>query len=189
MAWVEVVGGDEPQLIARAQAGDTGAFEQLAQRYAAAIYRVAVNMLRQHEEAEDARQETFLRAYRHLKTFRGEVRFVTWLYAITTNCCLKRATRIRVFVELDEDMLAIDAQANPAEVVQTRIEQYRVRRVLASLAPPDRLLIILKHLEGMSHDEIAHILHCSVESSRSRLTRACKLFRERYHREIADGTL
>ena len=79
--------------------------------------------------------------------------------------------------------------ADPEKAFFARETQQRIQHVLRALSPQDRLLIILKHIEGLSHEEIAQVLHCSVESSRSRLHRARKLFRERFQQEGANGTM
>jgi len=179
---------DERVLVARARAGDDGAFVRLAEHYAAFLYRLAYRMLGNAEDAEDVRQETLLRAYAHLRTFRGEASFATWLAAIAVKCCLSHRRARRPELPMPEERPATGAHGDPERAMLAQEEQARVQRVLATLAPPDRLLIILKYIEGFSHEEIAQVLHCSVESSRSRLARARKLFCERFHREASDGT-
>ena len=174
---------DEQHLIAQAQAGDATAFDALMQRYAEPVYRLALRMLGSEEEAEDVQQETFIHAYRHLRAFRGEASFGTWLYSIAARVCLSRRRRNHrrpPTSSVEEGMLTSHPREDPEGRLLSREHTERVQRALAQLSPADRLLIILKFIEGLSHEEIARILHCSVESSRSRLMRAKKLFRERY---------
>lgn len=179
---------EEEQLIARAKAGDAAAFELLAQRYAAPVFRLAVRMLGNSDDAEDVRQETFIQAYLHFRSYRGEAPLLTWLYAIAAKLCMRRRRGKRVELPIELAPPLVDT-ADPEQAFFAHEAQYRIQRVLATLSPPDRLFIILKHIEGLSHEEIAQVLHCSVESSRSRLNRARKLFRERFQREMTDGTV
>lgn len=166
----------DEQLVAQVLAGDLSAFDVLVQRYASRVFRFALRMVACRDDACDIQQETFILAYRHLRGYRGDASMLTWLYVITAKLCIshrRRAARRPAMICLDEaqDTAWHDPATDEAE---------RVQRALATLAPADRLLIVLKYVEGLSHEEIARVLHCSAESSRSRLTRAKKLFRERF---------
>ena len=175
---------DERYLLAKAQAHEPAAFTALIQGYALPVYRLAYRMLGNHEDAEDVQQETFIHAYHHLAAFRGEAAFGTWLYAIAARQCLnwrrRRACRPSTSAVDVERACSNRYWDDPEQQCLLDEEAERVQRVLAVMAPADRLLIILKYLEGLQHEEIARVLHCSVESSRTRLTRAKKLFRARY---------
>ena len=171
--------GSETAGLARAAArGDRDAFDRLVQLHADQVYRVALRMLGNADDAEDVQQETFLQAYRRLSSFRGEAAFGTWLYTIAARLCLsrqrRRATR-------PKEMLGEAVPfADPGERLAAREEAARVQGALDALPPPDRLLIVLRYIEELSHAEIGQVLRCSPESSRSRLSRARRLFRERY---------
>jgi RNA polymerase sigma-70 factor (ECF subfamily) len=171
-------GPESADLVRAAAAGDAAAFDLLVQRHAVQVYRLALRMLGDPQEAEDVRQETFLRAYRSLRAFRGEAAFGTWLYTIASRLCLshRRAQR----PEEAAGVIVAEIGDDPQERLAAREAAERVQRTLAALAPADRLLIVLKHIEGLNHGEIAQVLGCSPESSRSRLSRARRLFRERY---------
>jgi len=179
----------ERQLIARARAGNTAAFDALAVDYAPRVYRLAVRMLGDAEEAEEALQETMLRAYRSLGKFRGEAAFSTWLYAITARVCLtrKRAAKLRP-EQVPYEELRI-ATCDTAEQMLRREAGDRVQRALNALPPRDRLLMVLRFVEELSHEEIARVMGWSVENSRTRLLRAKRAFRERYEKEMTDGDL
>jgi RNA polymerase sigma-70 factor (ECF subfamily) len=174
---------NEQHLISMARAGDDTSFDILMRQYAESVYRLALRMLGNNEDAEDVQQETFILAYRQLRVFRGEASIGTWLYAIAARLCLstrRRTMRRPPAFPVDDIMLTSSSREDPAQRQLLREQGDRVQRALMQLSAADRLLIILKYIEGLSHEEIARVLRCSVESSRSRLTRAKKLFRERY---------
>jgi RNA polymerase sigma-70 factor (ECF subfamily) len=173
---------DAGRLAEAAAAGDAEAFDLLMERYGERVFRLALRMLGNREDAEDIQQEAFLRAYRKLHTFRGDASFGTWLYAITARLCISRARRSQGRrIEVREPVEALyDAGHDPEERLAATEAAARVQQTLDRLSPPDRLLILLKYVEDLSHEEIARALGCSVESSRSRLAHAKRLFREQY---------
>lgn len=179
----------EGQLITQARAGNTYAFDALVADHAPQVYRLALRMLGNAEEAEDILQETMIRAFRGLGSFRGDAAFGTWLYAIAARVCLTRrqaAKRRPEQVPFDE----IRVTAGDAAEQMLRHEAgNQVQRVLDTLPLPDRLLMVLRFVEGLSHEEIARVMGWSVENSRTRLLRAKRVFRERFQREIRDGEL
>jgi len=178
------VGPEIDCLVRAAAAGDRGAFDQLVQLHADQVYRVALRMLDDPDDAEDVQQETFLQAYRRLDSFRGEAAFGTWLYTIAARLCLGRRRRsARLHEPIAPEMRAGAQQAhNPQDQLDALDSAGRVQRTLAALAPRDRLLIVLRYIEELNHEEIGRILGCSTESSRSRLARAKRLFRQHYER-------
>ena len=182
----------EQQLIARAQAGDTHAFDILVSNYAPQIHRLALRMLGDAEEAEEALQETMIRAFRSLRKFRGDAGFGTWLYAIASKRCLTRRQRRR----RQPDMVAFDdwRETNgklddPGEVLIQREHGLSVQRALNVLSPPTRLLMVLRYVEGLSHEEIAQVLGCTVAACRVRLCRAKADFRALLIRELDEDEL
>ncbi len=173
-------GPNDLQLAQLAAAGDAGAFDVLMQRHYACVFRLALRALGSWEEAEDVQQETFVLAYRKLRSFRGESSFRTWVCAIAVRLCLsrnrrvaRRPVRVISYPEV-ESVLAVD----PEEQLTAAAAAIEVQQALAKLSGPDRMLLVLKCVEGLEHEEIARVLGCSVESSRSRLSRAKRLFRE-----------
>lgn len=149
---------DEQALIARARRGDTAAFEALVARHGPLVYNVALRTLRDPLEAEDVAQETFLRAWRGLPAFRGAARFDTWLYRIVANLCYNRLPRLRAdLAALDPDEaadLADERQRADAGLLSEELRQ-RLHRAIDALPDGYRLLVTLRHLQGMSYAEIA----------------------------------
>lgn len=170
---------DESRIIARAQAGDALALEWIIDRYAEQVYRVALRMLAQEADARDVQQETFIQVMKQIRRFRGDAAFATWIYAITARVCLswRRKHRARVTVEMDEEHGAADNN------VAAFLERHTVEQALQQLSPDDRLVIVLKYVEGLDHQAIARILGCSEETSRFRLSRARKRFRTWYQED------
>lgn len=155
------------------------AFDMMVARYAEQVFRVALRMLDNEDDARDAQQETFIRIIKQIHRFRGDAALATWMYAITANVCLSwRRRRQRQQTTPIED---IDTQTLPGQDPMHQViaieEREKIERVLQRLAPPDRLLIVLKFIEGLDHRRIAQVLGCSEESSRSRLSLARKQFR------------
>ena len=174
---------DDCRLVRDALAGSREAFDLLVERHARRVFRLALSMLGRREDAEDVQQECFVSAYCGLRSFRGEASFGTWLCAIAARLCLSRRRKAdwrTCQTWEDASALAVTADDDPGERLLAAESAARVQRTLAQLSPADRLLIVLRFIEGLSHEEIASVLGCSVGSSRSRLLRAKKLFRERY---------
>jgi len=178
-----VDGFDDTLNIERAKAGDLQAFDLIVKRYAEQVYRIGLRMTNNRDDAEDIQQETFLRVYRHLHRFRSDSSFSTWLSSIAVNVCLTHRQKAAQHptVQLVDDW---EAHADVEQTVEHELlagaEADRVQRILSLLAPQDRVVLILKYVEGFSHEEIAATLNCSSGSCRSRLHRAKKLFQEHF---------
>jgi len=173
------------EIVERVAAGDVDAFRHLVRRHSNRIFHLAYGMLGNREDAEDVLQETFVRAYRGLRKFRGKSAVGTWLYSIAARLCLSRKNRVaRYHVESLEElgMVVPAVHEDPVSRLIARESAERVHHALAKMATADRLLIVLKYIEGLSHEEIAGVLECSVGSSRARLVRAKRLFQELYER-------
>jgi len=178
-------------LAARAAAGDDSAFEQIVRRYQARIFRLACR-LTSDTDAPDVLQETFLQVYRHLPSFRGESRFSTWLFRITTNAALMhRRTRARRPAEpLDAFLPRFDGDgrhaATPAELqVAAQADELLDRQFLAEKARdgiarlPDlyREAFVLRDLEEMSTSDVALTLGVEPATVRQRVHRARLMLR------------
>lgn len=175
---------DEKELVRAALNGDNDAFGQLVTRYEKKIYSFALGMLSNPEDAFDISQETFLKAFRSLKYFKGESSFYTWLYTICRNCCydfIKQQSRQRrksvsLFeYEGDPDGSVIEIADNTSDP-QKILEQKRVRSIIyeaiQSLHDNHREIIILRDIEGLSYEEIAAAMHINEGTVKSRLSRA-----------------
>jgi RNA polymerase sigma-70 factor (ECF subfamily) len=189
------VPGPEPsdeELAARAAAGDEPAFEGIVRRYQGRVFRLASRLTGSETDAADVLQETFLRVYRGLSSFRGESRFGTWLYRIATNAALahRRARSRRPAESLEAFLPRFDGDgghlATPAELqVGTRVDELLDRRALAERARagierlPElyREAFVLRDLEEMPTAEVAEVLGLEPATVRQRVHRARLMLR------------
>lgn len=162
------------------------AYEVLVRRYEAKVRRLCVSMLSDPAEADDAAQEIFLKAYRSLDRFRGASSFSTWLYRIAANHCRDcLRSRSREASEswealLEEQGDRIERLLSTPPAADTSGEADLVRRVLAQLSPDHRLILVLREVEGLSYEELADTLHCTLDAVRGRLSRAREDFEQRF---------
>ncbi len=161
---------EEAELVARAREGDLDAFDALVREHGPAVYRVAVRMLGEPEDAEDAAQDAFLQAWRGLRSFRGQSAFSTWMYRIVTNRCLDELARRRATEPLEES--APSERPGPEQVVVARSEFAVLRKAVEDLTPEQRAVLVLREFEGCTYEEIAEVCDISVSAVKSRLHRA-----------------
>ncbi|MFY9690330.1 MAG: sigma-70 family RNA polymerase sigma factor [Candidatus Acidiferrales bacterium] len=192
-----VVKDDESALVAAAKAGDISAFETLVGRYERKIFRLAQNITQNREDAEDAMQESFLKAYEHLGEFQGNSRFYTWLVRIAVNQALMKLRRRRPNVvsldqEIDtgEDMMPREVEdwgPSPEERYgQTELSGI-LGKVIGELDPPFRIVFQLRDIEELSTEETAEALGLSVPAVKSRLLRARLKLREKLNQYFRRG--
>jgi len=192
-----VVKDDESALVAAAKSGDIPAFETLVGRYERKIFRLAQNITQNREDAEDAMQESFLKAYEHLGEFQGNSRFYTWLVRIAVNQALMKLRRRRPNVvsldqELDtgEDMMPREVEdwgPSPEERYgQTELSGI-LGKVIGELDPPFRVVFQLRDIEELSTEETAEALGLSVPAVKSRLLRARLKLREKLNQYFRRG--
>ena len=174
---------DEASLVTQARSGDSGAFNELAERYQRNIFRLAQNITQNREDAEDVLQETFLKAYEHLPDFHGDSKFYTWIVRIAVNEALmklrKRKWDKTVWldepVEVGEDSVAREIavwEDNPEQrYSQTELHDI-LDKAVNGLAPPYRTVFVLRDMEGLSTEETAEALELTVPAVKSRLLRA-----------------
>lgn len=181
---------DEPELIRAAQRGDHRAFEQLVRLYDQNVLRLAMNLLRSPEDANDIYQEAFLRVYKNLHTFRFDCSFHTWLYRIVTNLCLDALRKRRVrreedtVVETSEGFLdRMDtveesrADGDPQRQLMSRQLRTRIRQVLDGLTPRERAVFEMRHYQGLRLRAIGDMLGTSEEAAKNCLFRATQKMR------------
>jgi RNA polymerase sigma-70 factor, ECF subfamily len=192
-----VVKDDESALVRAAKAGDISAFETLVGRYERKIFRLAQNITQNREDAEDAMQESFLKAYEHLGEFQGNSRFYTWLVRIAVNQALMKLRRRRPNVvsldqEVDtgEDMMPREVEdwgPSPEERYgQTELSAI-LGKVIGELDPPFRIVFQLRDIEELSTEETAEALGLSVPAVKSRLLRARLKLREKLNQYFRRG--
>ena len=146
----------ETERLAAAKAGDRGALERLLSEYEGPLYALCRGMLDRCDDAEDAVQETFLRAIRNIRKFQGKAQLRTWLHRIAVNICLDVRRRHRPAVELATAAERPDQRCLEKDV----IHRIRVEKALQSLPPRRRAIFLLKELEGWSGAEIGQIMGC-----------------------------
>jgi RNA polymerase sigma-70 factor (ECF subfamily) len=171
---------EEQAWVAQAQHGDDQAFTQLVEAYQKPVYNLCYRMLGEPEAAEDAAQETFLRAFQHLDRYDSKRPFATWLLSIAAHYCIDRLRRRKFptfsIDEEDEDEPAFeipDANApNPERESVRREEKDKLHKILASLDETDRAAIVMRYWHDASEVEIAQSLGLTVSAVKSRLHRA-----------------
>ncbi len=180
---------NERTLIARCKQGERDAFDDLIRLYERRVYNYAFRLCGRYDEANDVASETFLRVYNSLANFRGDSSFITWLFRITTNVYLdeKKRQRARPSESLDE-MLDLeeatvvrqieDPSAGPAEVAENRERSDLLQEAISSLPDPQRMMIVMYHMDGLSYEEIAEALDSPIGTVKSRLNRARLSLRE-----------
>jgi len=192
-----VAKADEPLLVAAAKSGDVSAFETLVGRYERKIFRLTRNITQNREDAEDAMQEAFLKAYEHLGEFEGNSRFYTWLVRIAVNQALMKLRRRRPNVvsideEIDtgEDMMPREIEDWGPSPMQ-RYEQTELSeilsKVISELEPPFRIVFQLRDIEQLSTEETAEALNLSVPAVKSRLLRARLKLRQKLNQYFRRG--
>jgi len=153
----------EHGLVSAAQRGDLEAFSRLIQIHQERIYALAVRMTRNHHDAEDITQETFILAYRKLKGFRGKSSLGTWLHRIAVNLCLSRARKKRPS-ELDEEMIPrIPDRENRTRIeVQAQANQLKesLASAVAKLPPRQRMCFLLRTQENLKYREVSRLMKC-----------------------------
>ena len=184
---------DESAVVAQARTGDATAFNELLRRYERKIFRLALHITQNREDAEDVLQETFLKAYEHLDQFQGQSKFYTWIVRIAVNQALMklrkrksdRSVSLDETIDTGEDTVAREIAAwdeNPEE----RYGREELNRILASavdgLTPIYRAVFVLRDVDGLSTEEAAEALDLSVPAVKSRLLRARLQLRDKLTR-------
>lgn len=175
----------DEELVSSCQSGSLAAFNALYERYHDAIFRFCYRMVGNADDADDIAQDVFVRAHRGLPRFRGDCRFTTWLYRIATNLCIERRRSARPApLPLDapgvQEMLCVPMPgSDPVAVAERRFTEEAIAATIRELPAHHRAVVVLRDVEGLSYDEMAHALGCSVAAVKVRLHRARELLRKR----------
>jgi RNA polymerase sigma-70 factor, ECF subfamily len=157
---------DEPALVEACLAREPGAFDLIVERHKRSVYQLCYRFVGNHEDASDLSQDVFLRAYRGLRSFRGQSSLGTWLYRIGVNVCLNRVnakTPLANATEPVDDQRVVDDRIESAPERLLREERgERVRAAIAALPRKQRVTLVLRMYHEMSHQEIADVLGSSV---------------------------
>ena len=177
----------ELDLVTRCQAGDTEAFDELVTRYRTRIFGMIYNMVHNEHDAWDLAQDSFLKAWKSIKRFRGRSSFYTWIYRIVMNVTIDWLRKKQVkgggsefddAIQLKEVEPASKTvpkpEALPYEAMERSEIRARIDKAIAELSPEQQAVILLKEIEGMQYHEIAEALECSIGTVMSRLFYARK---------------
>jgi RNA polymerase sigma-70 factor, ECF subfamily len=165
-----MVARTDADLVSRAQSGRLDAFEELVRRHRLATYRVALRMLGDESDAEDATQDAFVQAWRNLGGFRADAAFSTWMYRVVTNRCLNMLRARRRTEPLPDDREA--PASRPDRIAEARWQVEDLKLAILRLTPEQRAPLVLRELQGCTYEEIAEALEISIPAVKSRLHRA-----------------
>lgn len=171
---------EDLQWVERFKAGNTHAFDFIVRKYQRCLYRIIYNMVSNKEDAADMLQNVFIKAFQSIQQFKGESNFYTWLYRIAINLTLNfiEKNKKRASIALEPlaneegvaEFLNLDKNAKPGDRALLLKElQEKLNASLQNLSSIHRTVIVLFEIEGLSHKEIAQILHCTEGTVRSRL--------------------
>ena len=171
---------EELSLVRRARAGDLEAYDDLIRRYQERIYATIYHMTANHEDANDLAQDTFIKGYQAIGSFKGDSSFYTWIYRIainkTINFLKQRKNKphlslndLDVNAEHDPDMIALVSDRTPRRDLALSELQERLNNAMQKLSEIHRLVVTLHDVQGLSHEEIGKIMDCNVGTVRSRL--------------------
>jgi RNA polymerase sigma-70 factor (ECF subfamily) len=172
------------QLIEGCRRGDPEAFRGLFEKYKDRVYSVALRYSGDIAAAQDIAQDTFLKLFSTIASFRGDSNFDAWLYRMVVNSCFDQKRRTRRLIPLLDGVLDVLRTPNVSvldEVLRSEMSTH-VREVVDGLAPDQRMVVVLRYTQGLSYDEIAAILGCAPGTIASRLNRAHKVLERRLSR-------
>ncbi|HWO02508.1 MAG TPA: sigma-70 family RNA polymerase sigma factor [Blastocatellia bacterium] len=166
----------QADIIEDCKRGDRAAFQLLFEAYKDKVYSIALHYGSDPSMAHDVTQQVFLKLFTTIDQFRHESEFATWLYRIVANACVDEQRKRKRFVPFSPEVEVKDSGARSQEqAYQRRQLAESVRGAIAELSPKLRMPILLKYVEGLSYDEIATVLGCSIGTVSSRLNRGHKM--------------
>jgi RNA polymerase sigma-70 factor (ECF subfamily) len=171
---------EDQQLVARTQAGEATAFDELVIKYTPRLYGLVYNMTSNHEDTNDLLQDVFAKAYKAIRGFRGKSSFYTWIHSIAVNMTLnflkKRSRRyhlslddVDASIQNDKEFLELTASSSPVREADLSELQRRLNEAMMKLSEEHRAVVTMFHIQGMPHAEISKILGVSEGTVRSRL--------------------
>ena len=163
---MDIANDDDLVWVQRCLAGDRSAFEPLMRKYQRPLFNVAARLLGNHDDALDAAQNAFVKAYEHLSSFDQRQRFFSWLYQILRNDCLNALRSRRPSGPLPEDLAA---SGSPADAVEQAERRAAVQTALLALTEDQREVVLLRHFTELSYEEIAASTGVPVKTVKSRL--------------------
>ena len=180
---------EDADLVRRCLTGDEQAYRELIERYQRQVYSVALRMVRRPEDAEDVTQETFVRMFRALSRYDPTRPFAAWLFTIASRLCIDHIRRRKVspisLTQRERDsneeyeIEVEDPGLRPDEVAAHAEESRRAEALIDSLPPHYRIVVVLRHVEDLSYEEIAESLHLPLGTVKARIHRARALLKAR----------
>ena len=176
-------------LVRRVQAGNTEAFEELVRRYERKVYNITYRLMGNEQDASEALQDAFMRAYRFIGKFQFKSSFFTWLYRIATNVSLSKLRKREKIdtVSIDQPVNEAgdlpfeipDLKYGPEKLMKQRELRAAIQKSVEELPEDYRSVVVLRDLEGLSNEEVSNVLHLSVAAVKSRLHRGRLVLREK----------
>ncbi len=174
------VDADESELVRQAKLGDLEAYDHLVRRFQERIYATIYHMTANHEDANDLAQETFIKAFQAIKSFKGDSSFFTWLYRIAINKSINFLKQRRgknnlslndldLNAEHDPDLVALVSEKTPRRDINLAELQEKLNMAMQRLSETHRMVVTLHDVQGLAHEEIGRIMGCNVGTVRSRL--------------------
>lgn len=171
---------EDQKLVRAAQQGDEAAYAELVRRYQQRIYATVYHMTSHHEDAADLTQETFIKAYQALKSFKGDSSFFTWVYRIavnkTINFLKQRKNKMHMSLndldinpENDPDLVALVSDKTPRREANLTELNEKLNEAMMRLSDVHRLVVTMHDIQGLPHEEIGKVLGCNTGTVRSRL--------------------
>ena len=172
---------DEAELVVSSKAGNQDAFAILVQRHQRRVFNLVYRMLQNYDEANEVTQDAFLAAWQGLHSFRGDARFSTWLHRIAYNCALKQIEQRKKDAALQVAIQAeaVDSDERIGAELEAHDRQAVVREHISTLPAKYRIVLVLRHLQEMTYEEMAEILTMPIGTIKTHLFRARNLLKER----------
>jgi RNA polymerase sigma-70 factor (ECF subfamily) len=184
---------DDAQLVKASRQGDQDAFALLVQRHQRRVFNLVLRMLQEYEDASEVTQEAFLAAWQGLPSFRGEARFATWLYRIAYHCCLRQLERrkrerdLQAAIQAEQILEGMHKEEQVDDILELRDRQAVVREQLEQLPSQYRMVLILRHLQEMTYEEMAAVLTMPIGTIKTHLFRARHLLKERLYNAFSNA--
>lgn len=178
----------ENRLLNKARLGDVQAFEELSGTYYSKVYNLCYRMLGNPDDALEQAQETFIKAFRYIKDFKGNCAFSTWIYRIATNTCLdfirknKNKNTVSIEQETFEDITLKDQLVSnspgPDKIAEQNAQKAALKEALSKMNEKNRIIVILRDFMDLSYEDIAESLEIPIGTVKSRISRARAELRE-----------
>ena len=185
-----VLDGTERELIESCQRGERDSFRVLFEAHKDRVYSIALRYSGDEAAAMDIAQDTFLKLFSRIRDFRGEASFESWLFRLVVNSCLDQKRRTRKLIPLLDELrgaIRFSGESVLHAILRAEMSE-RVQSAVANLPPEQRMVVVLRYTEGLSYEQIADALGCSMGTVASRLNRAHKFLERRLaHLVRAEG--